>query len=193
MAVLFEFSKAAIDSAKAVLSTITAVQAISCGALALFMTTLFLLNGPHQEHLTPIKIYACWYAKWFALGVLSTIGLGMGTFVLFLGPFVARCATAASHCRSTDFAVFGPRAFQCASTGGNAVGPMSVLNKVKWEVLVWGVGTAVGHLPSFMLSRYAGQMKAAPFMERLKRFSAFIGGGLLFFLLASVLIILSLL
>ena len=118
----------------------------------------------------------------------------MGTFVLFLGPFVARCAVAAAQCRSCDFPVFGPRAFQqCASMGKDVYlswPVLSVLNKVKAEVFVWGVGTAVGHLPSFLLSRYAGQRGAAPLLDRFKGFSVFIGGGFLFFLLASVLLLL---
>lgn len=185
MSIIGDFVKAAVESGKSMINSITAVQAISFGALSLILLTLFLLNGPHQEHLTPLKVYSCWYAKWFALGILSTVGLGMGTFVLFLGPFVARCSTAAAQCRSTAFAVFGPRAFTCQGPAGPH-GLLAVLNKVKWEVLVWGCGTAVGHLPSFTLSRYAGQLEAAPLMNRLKRFGVFMGSGLLFFTLASV-------
>ena len=39
------------------------------------------------------------------LGVLSSVGLGTGlhTFLLFLGPFIARVTLAAYECGTTDF------------------------------------------------------------------------------------------
>jgi hypothetical protein len=188
--VVCNFSKSVCESGKALFSTVSPAQAISVSALVIFIVTLFTLHGPHQEHLTPVKVYAAWYSKWFALGVLSTIGLGMGTFVLFLGPFIAACASAASKCKSVDFAVFGPRAFSCPSSTspplGTQYGVLAILNKVKWEVFVWGVGTAVGHLPGFVLSSYAGHLKAAPLLDRFKKFGACVGSGLLFFSLACV-------
>lgn len=51
----------------------------------------------------PIKtvkdiIYFCVY--WIGLGIASSIGLGTGlhTFVLYLGPFIAKVAMAATQC-----------------------------------------------------------------------------------------------
>merc|ERR1711976_675659 len=42
---------------------------------------------------------------WIILGVLSSVGLGTGlhTFLLYLGPFIARVTLAAYECGSTDF------------------------------------------------------------------------------------------
>lgn len=49
------------------------------------------------------------------LGILSSVGLGTGlhTFVLYLGPFIAKVTLAATECNSVDFPLTGPQAFLC--------------------------------------------------------------------------------
>ena len=44
-------------------------------------------------------------AYWLGLGVLSSIGLGTGlhTFLLYLGPFIAKVTLAAYECNSLAF------------------------------------------------------------------------------------------
>lgn len=177
------------ESIRGLCDSCSPAMVISISALLVFMLTVFALNGPHQQHLTPIKVLAAWYSKWFVLGVLSTVGLGVGTFLLFLGPFVARCATAANYCRSVDFPVFGPKAFTCNSTASTNYDVLAILNKVKWEVFIWGLGTAFGYLPSFVLTRYAGKRGAAPLLEKLVPLSNLMG-VIGFFYLASVSMIL---
>jgi hypothetical protein len=46
-----------------------------------------------------------WYGYWVFLGILSSVGLGTGlhTFVLYLGPFIAKVALAAQECGTLDF------------------------------------------------------------------------------------------
>lgn len=164
---IFYFASAVKESTVQSVELIGAMPLLTIVTLAVFLFTAFSLEGPHQKHILPIKIYAAWYSKWFALGVLSTVGLGLGTFLLFLGPFIAKCATTAHSCRSVDFQVFGPRAFSCSSTGSTGYGPLDVLNKIKVEVLLWGLGTAFGYLPTFLLARLAGQKRSAPLLENL--------------------------
>lgn len=50
-----------------------------------------------------------WYSWWLLLGVASSIGMGTGlhTFVLFLGPHVAKVTLNAYQCGNLDFAVCG--------------------------------------------------------------------------------------
>ncbi|KAJ1674490.1 hypothetical protein EV182_003174, partial [Spiromyces aspiralis] len=75
-------------------------------------TSLHLVNGSHVEYILSLDALLVWYAYWVFLGILSSIGLGAGlhTFVLFLGPHIARVTMSAYKCGSLDFAVYGPKA-----------------------------------------------------------------------------------
>ena len=71
----------------------------------------------HQFHLVATAITLCflyaldkdklmmWYGWWVLLGVASSIGLGTGlhTFVLFLGPHIARVTLTAYECGTLSF------------------------------------------------------------------------------------------
>lgn len=52
-----------------------------------------------------IKEDIAWYSYWVFLGILSSVGLGTGlhTFLLYLGPFIAKVTLAAQECRSVQF------------------------------------------------------------------------------------------
>lgn len=69
---------------------------------------------------------------WLGLGIASSIGLGTGlhTFVLFLAPFIAQRALASDSVWST-------------------------YSQIYYEVFFWGLGTAIGELPPYFLSRTA--------------------------------------
>ena len=183
--VVKDFGLAVKDSAQKIIQNITPLMAISVGFVTLLSMTAVALNGPHQPHIALAKAYAAWYAKWFALGVLSSVGLGVGTFLLFLGPFVAKTTMTANACRSVDFPVFGQKAFTCTTRDSSMYSLPAVLNKVKFEVFVWGVGCAFGYLPAFLLSKYAGQRQAAPFLQKLNRLYGVLG-PLGFFYFAAV-------
>lgn len=81
--------------------------------VAVFLLQLYIVlsytQGPHSLYLDQFQYYAFWYGRWFFLGVLSSIGLGTGahTFLLFLGPFIARVTTLAYECGNLDFATEG--------------------------------------------------------------------------------------
>ncbi|KAJ1945116.1 hypothetical protein FBU59_002407 [Linderina macrospora] len=124
-------------------------------ALGSIYTALHFIAGPHVEQ---IDAWVAWHSYWVMLGVLSSIGLGAGlhTFVLFLGPHIARVTLTAYECGNTSFAVSGPAAFQCSPHAAVAsVAFARILRKVISESLCWGAGTAIGELPPYFIARAA--------------------------------------
>ncbi|KAJ2725719.1 hypothetical protein GGI07_001087 [Coemansia sp. Benny D115] len=135
-------------------------------ALGMVYTALHFMPGPHVRAFGLVDAWVAWHSYWVMLGVLSSIGLGAGlhTFVLFLGPHIARVTLTAYECGAVEFAVRGPLAFQCGvplgdpvmagvEAGGGLFWP--VLRKVALESLCWGAGTAVGELPPYFIARAA--------------------------------------
>jgi hypothetical protein len=75
-----------------------------------------------------------YYGYWILLGIASSIGLGTGlhTFVLFLGPFIAKQTIA--HQSLSFFEIY---------------------KLVLPEAFSWGTGTAIGELPPYFIARGA--------------------------------------
>ncbi|PJF18099.1 hypothetical protein PSACC_02081 [Paramicrosporidium saccamoebae] len=119
--------------------------------------TLFLFDGPQQAYLAPVREAVMWYGRWVVLGILSSVGLGTGahTFLLFLGPFIARVTTAAYICKSTDFPLYGLNSLLCPTEPSEELNVtlLTILNKIKWEAFAWGLGTAIGELPPYLVAR----------------------------------------
>lgn len=118
----------------------------------------YFVNGPHRQILDTIHEELWVYGEWVVLGVLSSIGLGTGlhTFVLYLGPHIAKVTLAATECNSLDFQLRGPDAFLCpaqASTG--VVTFWAIVRKVNLACFWWGFGTALGELPPYFVARAA--------------------------------------
>ncbi|KAJ2502994.1 hypothetical protein GGH96_000593 [Coemansia sp. RSA 1972] len=126
--------------------------------LGILYTLLHFIRGPHTLILAALDGTISWYLYWVVLGILSSIGLGAGlhTFVLFLGPHIARVTLTAHECQSVVFAVRGSGAFECIN-GGTAAGFYDVLRKVLVESLCWGAGTAIGELPPYFIARAAAR------------------------------------
>ncbi|KAJ3687058.1 hypothetical protein LUZ61_016222 [Rhynchospora tenuis] len=149
-----------------------AVLVVACGA------ALFVVDGPHEKHVKEVLRYASFSLWWIALGVASSIGLGSGlhTFVLYLGPHIAFFTIKALQCGRVDLKTapydtiqlktapswlekdcsdFGPPLF--ASLPGSLVKiPLSkILPHVQLEAVLWGLGTALGELPPYFISRAA--------------------------------------
>jgi len=135
---------------------------------------LYITPGIHQQYLGIFKYYFVLGAYWCFLGILSSVGLGSGlhTFVLYLGPHIARVTMAAYDCNSTDFDLYGENRFLCPSssisspnistiTGAMVASSMhsatlwNILMKVQFEGFMWGAGTAIGELPPYFVSRAA--------------------------------------
>ncbi|KAM7274371.1 hypothetical protein ACFE04_029035 [Oxalis oulophora] len=132
----------------------------------------FLLDGPHEMLLQEIFSYLQFGLWWMALGVASSIGLGSGlhTFVLYLGPHIALFTIKAAQCGRVDMkrAMYDTIQFnrapswlnkECSEYGpplfDSRVPVGSILPHVQFEAILWGIGTALGELPPYFLSRAA--------------------------------------
>ncbi|KAL5182176.1 Vacuole membrane protein KMS1 [Glycine soja] len=127
----------------------------------------------HLEELLEYFRFGLW---WVPLGVASSIGLGSGlhTFVLYLGPHIALFTLKAVQCGRVDLksapydttqlsrsaswldkncSEFGPPLFQ--SVYDSQVPLSSILPQVQLEAILWGIGTAIGELPPYFISRAA--------------------------------------
>jgi membrane protein YqaA with SNARE-associated domain len=109
---------------------------------------------------------------WLLLGILSSIGFGSGLHsgIMFLWPFVMQTILTTETCNSTDFisTYNHPCALQCA---GNGTGSsfFGKLLKVLPAAIVWGIGTALGELPPYFVTRAAKRAgkRAGEFEEEL--------------------------
>lgn len=72
-----------------------AVKILAVGAV---ISAFFLLDGPHDEYKQLAIDIGIFSGYWILLGVASSIGLGSGlhTFVLYLGPHIAKVTMAAN-------------------------------------------------------------------------------------------------
>ncbi|KMS95411.1 hypothetical protein BVRB_008510 [Beta vulgaris subsp. vulgaris] len=154
---------------------------ISCGVLSA------TIEGPHEKHVQEVLRYIQFVLWWTALGVASSIGLGSGlhTFVLYLGPHIALFTIKAMQCGRVDLksapydtiqlkrgpswldkdcSEFGPPLFK--SVHGSRVPLTSILPQIQFEAVLWGVGTALGELPPYFISRAASLSGSNP-MEKM--------------------------
>ena len=129
-------------------------------AITMFMT----MDGPHAEYrqvMIDVGIFALY---WIILGVASSIGLGTGlhTFVLYLGPHIARVTLAANQCN--DVPTFLPSRWRfqnfeaCDLEQASLKPPVSfwaVYLSVALEAFLWGFGTTIGELPPYFVARAA--------------------------------------
>ncbi|MCO5549861.1 hypothetical protein L7F22_003335 [Adiantum nelumboides] len=137
------------------------------------------IQGPHEQYMKEVSIYLRYAFWWVGLGIASSIGLGSGlhTFVLYLGPHIAMFTLKATLCGRVDLksaaydtAIFGvgpsweskdcldfgvPLYPKVASSGRYSVPLLDILQEVHWEAVLWGVGTALGELPPYFVSRAA--------------------------------------
>ncbi|KAJ6721559.1 MEMBRANE-ASSOCIATED PROGESTERONE RECEPTOR COMPONENT-RELATED [Salix viminalis] len=135
---------------------------------------LVTIDGPHEKHVEELSNYLQFGLWWIALGVASSIGLGSGlhTFVLYLGPHIALFTIKAMQCGRVDLKSapydtiqlkrgpswigkdcqeFGDPVFPFSH--GLRVPLSSILFQVQIEAILWGVGTALGELPPYFISR----------------------------------------
>jgi len=127
-------------------------------ALFIFGSILYVTPGDHQPHVDTLEDFVLLCVWWIGLGVLSSIGLGTGlhTFVLYLGPYIAKVTLTATECGSINFNTHGPGSFVCPE-GEDAVSVTywEILRKVQFEAFLWGLGTAIGELPPYFVARAA--------------------------------------
>ncbi|KAG8636712.1 vacuole membrane protein KMS1 [Manihot esculenta] len=137
---------------------------------------LVTIDGPHEKHIEELSLYLRFGLWWIILGVASSIGLGSGlhTFVLYLGPHIALFTIKAMQCGRVDLKSamydtiqlkrgpswldkacqeFGDPVFPTSQ--GLRVPLSSILPQVQVEAVLWGLGTALGELPPYFISRAA--------------------------------------
>eukprot|EP00128_Syssomonas_multiformis_P012609 Colp12_sorted_trinity150504_noHs@20642 len=129
------------------------------GSVALALAVvLYILEGPHQHFVQHTEDFVLMCGYWIGLGFLSSCGFGAGlhTFLLYLGPFIAKVTMAAGECGSLDFDTEGPESFVCRNSEmGPGVSIWDVIGKVRLAAFMWGVGTAIGELPPYLFARAA--------------------------------------
>lgn len=108
---------------------------------------------------------------WILLGVASSIGLGTGlhTFVLYLGPHIAKVAMVATSCGHLpemlpsrwEFDHFGKceSIFEVNVDTTDTIGFFGILLAVQIEAFLWGLGTALGELPPYFVAKKAADTK----------------------------------
>eukprot|EP01018_Ginkgo_biloba_P017945 Gb_17299 [translate_table: standard] len=150
---------------------------IILGVVLCFM--LFKLDGPHEKLVDEILNYVRFGLWWVGLGVASSIGLGSGlhTFVLYLGPHIAFFTIKATQCGRVDLksapydTILLNRGSSWIDKDCSEIGPplyphllgserfmvplQSILPQVQLEAVLWGIGTALGELPPYFVSRAA--------------------------------------
>ena len=158
------------------------VRVVAAGMLTIaIIIALAVIDGPHEYYVREAIAYFRFAVWWIGLGVASSIGLGSGlhTFVLYLGPHIAMFALRAIQCGRVDFKAVGydtpqwgfPSSWQhksCSELGepmfprhpadgleSYVVPIFKVLLQVQLEAVLWGVGTAIGELPPYFVSRAA--------------------------------------
>ncbi|KAE8077015.1 hypothetical protein FH972_015624 [Carpinus fangiana] len=153
---------------------------------------IMTIDGPHEKHVEELSRYTRFGLWWMALGVASSIGLGSGlhTFVIYLAPHIALFTLKSMQCGRVDLksapydtpqlnrgpswldkncSEFGPPLFQ--SLDGLRVPLSSILPQVQIEAVLWGIGTAIGELPPYFISR-AGSMSGSKLDEAMKELDA---------------------
>ena len=120
------------------------------------LVSLKFINGEHQELIQYYEEDIYSHIQWITLGILSSVGLGTGlhTFVLYLGPFIAKVTLAATECNSINFDIRGENAFICKDDSNDLpVTFWMIVFKVQLAALMWGFGTAIGELPPYFVAR----------------------------------------
>lgn len=100
------------------------------------------------------------------LGIASSIGLGTGlhTFVLYLGPHIAKVTMAANECtyfpemhpNRWEFKDFLPCTLPVVGDS-QSVSFWAILLNIQLEAFMWGLGTAIGELPPYFMAKAAAE------------------------------------
>lgn len=122
----------------------------------------------------PMSSYFVFISFFLSFSFDNFFGLGSGlhTFVLYLGPHIAFFTIKAMQCGRVDLkcapydtiqldrgpswldkdcSQFGPPLFE--SEYGLQIPLSSILAQIQLEAVLWGMGTAIGELPPYFISR----------------------------------------
>jgi membrane protein YqaA with SNARE-associated domain len=120
------------------------------------------LYGESIGHFESTVEYVVW---WVGLGVLSSVGFGSGMHsgLLFLFPHILKICLASERCGNLDFDVkadmwWRSDGFHCVpSRGWNEVSFWQVFLLALPSAILWGLGTAIGEIPPYLLSYQASK------------------------------------
>jgi membrane protein YqaA with SNARE-associated domain len=144
--------------------------------LAAIIIVPHVVHGPHTPMVKKIDEIAEFAGYWIILGVASSIGLGTGlhTFVLYLGPHIAKVTMVANECNAipeylpSRWAIrptFGP----CPDGEREQISFFDILLQVQIEAFLWGLGTALGELPPYFVALAASKAgKTSEELEELR-------------------------
>ncbi|ORY39100.1 hypothetical protein BCR33DRAFT_853659 [Rhizoclosmatium globosum] len=129
---------------------------------SLFVAAFFvILIGTAAANNPDLTDQILWLVWWILLGIASSIGLGTGlhTFILFLGPWIAKVTITAYSLQTLAFATRGPYSFELPSNStiseNSSPTTLSIFLKVYPICFLWGLGTALGELPPYLIARAA--------------------------------------
>ncbi len=97
---------------------------------------------------------------WVALGIASSVGFGTGlhTFVLYLGPWIAKFTMAVNECNAIPQMLPNKWTFthfaKCSQNSQHEVPLYLIYLHVFFEAFLWGLGTAIGELPPYLVARF---------------------------------------
>lgn len=121
-----------------------------------------------------ILLFHLYFCHSSSLSLFVLKGSGLHTFVLYLGPHIALFTIKSVSCGRVDIksapydtiqlrsgpswldkecSEFGPPLFSSRAR----VPLTSILNQVQLEAILWGIGTALGELPPYFISRAGKQ------------------------------------
>jgi len=133
----------------------------------LITISLFYIEGPHQPVLQRVRHNVLYVVWWFGLGVLSSVGLGTGahTGSLYLFPHICAVVRTAESRKALDFdpsynmLKITPalsNAFEIPpgppAPGATPPTMYNIYMSLLFPVIVWGVGTALGELPPYLIA-----------------------------------------
>ncbi|XP_053206759.1 vacuole membrane protein 1-like [Panonychus citri] len=118
---------------------------------------IFYSNQIESPLINSFKTQVLWSLYWLGLGILSSVGLGTGlhTFILYLGPHIAKVTLAAYECGSLRFPEPPyPDEIVCPDIPDTRpVTLWDIMSKVRLEAFMWGAGTALGELPPYFMAK----------------------------------------
>eukprot|EP00929_Paragymnodinium_shiwhaense_P003427 TRINITY_DN103935_c0_g1_i1.p1 TRINITY_DN103935_c0_g1~~TRINITY_DN103935_c0_g1_i1.p1 ORF type:complete len:510 (+),score=162.04 TRINITY_DN103935_c0_g1_i1:82-1611(+) len=112
------------------------------------------------------ELYLKEFSWWLLLGILSSVGFGTGLHsgIMFLFPHVMQVVGAAEGCHTTNGLIGWyqhPCKLDCSTTYGakddSTVTFLRLWGLVTVQCMVWGIGTAFGELPPYLVSKAARQ------------------------------------
>jgi len=139
----------------------TSVLAPLAALLALYALGASV-RGPHSPLIDEIETDVSFIVWWVGLGVLSSIGLGTGMHsgMLFVFPYILMVCKTAERCSSLNFEarmrMWGnDDEIECPKGKEAYTTYLATLIKVLPVVMLWGMGTAVGEIPPYAVSKAA--------------------------------------